>query len=320
MSLRPRRVVQCVLVAALLVGVAAAPVLAQGGGRIVGMVVDEEGNPMVGVLVTAENPAATQLAFETTTGDDGRYAILGMVSGQWNFRAEIEGYHPNEGQARITQGPNLEANFTLHRIRHPLEIALGDAALEGLDPVAIEQELEQADAAFNVQQWDQAIAGYNSLLAKLPQLTNLHLQIGNALQQKADYQGSIAAFERALVDDPENETAKTGIARSKLAMGDFDAASEELAAAVSGLNAAREDLYNLGELEFANGAVDAAAEWYEKATMVDPTWVKPLFKLALVALNKGDTETAKKYFQQVVDVDPDSEEGVQSQATLAALP
>ena len=103
-------------------------------------------------------------------------------------------------------------------------------------------------------------------------------------------------------------------------MGDFEAASAELAAAASGLSASREDLYNLGELEFANGAIDAAAGWYEKATAVDPAWGKPLFKLALVALNKGDTETAKQYFQQVVDVDPSSEEGAQAQATLAALP
>ena len=66
--------------------------------------------------------------------------------------------------------------------------------------------------------------------------------------------------------------------------------------------------------------MDAAAEWYEKASMVDPNWAKPVFKLALVALNKGDMETAKQHFQKVVDLDPGSEEGAQASATLAALP
>lgn len=102
-------------------------------------------------------------------------------------------------------------------------------------------------------------------------------------------------------------------------MGDLDAASE-LEATASGLDASKEDLYNLGELQFAKGDVDAAAGWYEKATMVDPNWVKPVFKLALVALNKGDMDTAKQHFQKVVDLDPNSEEGTQSSATLAALP
>ena len=102
-------------------------------------------------------------------------------------------------------------------------------------------------------------------------------------------------------------------------MGDLDAASE-LEATASGLDASKEDLYNLGELEFAKGAVDTAAGWYEKASMVDPNWAKPVFKLALVALNKGDMETAKQHFQKGVDLDPNSEEGAQASATLAALP
>ena len=54
--------------------------------------------------------------------------------------------------------------------------------------------------------------------------------------------------------------------------------------------------------------------------MVDPSWGKPLYKLALVALNRGDTETAKAYLQQVVDVDPESAEAAQARATVGALP
>ena len=48
--------------------------------------------------------------------------------------------------------------------------------------------------------------------------------------------------------------------------------------------------------------------------------MKPIFKLALVALNKGDIDTAKMHFQKCVDLDPNSEEGTQATATLAALP
>ena len=74
------------------------------------------------------------------------------------------------------------------------------------------------------------------------------------------------------------------------------------------------------EVDFAKGEIDSAAAWYEKAAAASPNWEKPWFKLALVALNKGDMETAKTNFQKVIDIAPDSEEGVQAQATLAALP
>ncbi len=388
------------LAAALLVAVLAAPAVAQIG-RIVGQAVDEDGNPMVGVTITAENVSGDFRAagFETTTGDDGRFSIIGLISGQWNFRAEAEGYTPVEGPWAITRGRNMPIAFTLIRIRHPLELALGESVLEGLDPAAVQAGLAQADAAFNAQQFDQAVAGYDALLAKVPRFTALHVRIGdahrhnrayqaaiasyeraladapnnadaraglaravleaeieeadaafnaqrwddaivgyrallgrlsqagllrvrigNALAEKGDHAGAIATYECALEDDPNNDDARTGIARAKLAMGDFDAASQELEAAASGLDAAREDLYNLGELEFAKGELAAAAAWYEKAATADPNWGKPLYKLALVALNEGDIETAKTYLLQVVDVDPDSAEAAQARATLGALP
>ena len=180
--------------------------------------------------------------------------------------------------------------------------------------------LSAADALYKAEDWEGAIAGYEALLEKLPMLTNLHLQIGNALRAMGNYDEAIAAYERLKAADPSNTEANTEIARTKMAMGDFEAASEELAAVASRLDASREDLYNLGELEFAKGAVDEAAAWYEKAAMVDPNWGKPLFKLALVALNRGDTATAKELLQKVIDVDPDSEESAQAAATIAALP
>ena len=191
--------------------------------------------------------------------------------------------------------------------------------MEGLDPDEIEQELQTADAAFNARDWDTAIAGYQALLEKLPALTNLHSQIGQSYRAKGEFEQALAAFEARLAEEPDNEGVKADIARTRLAMGDLDAASE-LEATASGLDASKEDLYNLGELEFAKGDVDAAAGWYEKASMVDPNWAKPFFKLALVALNKGDMDTAKTHFQKVVDLDPNSEEGTQATATLAALP
>ena len=207
------------------------------------------------------------------------------------------------------------------RVRHPLVVALGEAAFEGLDPDQVEQDLADADAAFNDSEWQASIDGYSRILGLLPVLNDLHIQVGTAHRELENYDEAIAAYERALLGDPILKTQiDTEIARTRMAMGDFEAASSALATAVTGVGASREDLYNLGELEFAKGEIDAASDWYEKAVAADPNWAKPLFKLALVSLNKGDIETAKKFFAQVVEKDPTSEEGAQAQATLGALP
>ena len=75
-----------------------------------------------------------------------------------------------------------------------------------------------------------------------------------------------------------------------------------------------------GEVAFQKGNVDDAAGWYKKSAAADPSWESPVFKLGMVALNRGDIEGAKVLFQKVIDLAPDSEEGAQAKATLAALP
>ena len=77
--------------------------------------------------------------------------------------------------------------------------------------------------------------------------------------------------------------------------------------------------YNLGEVKFAKGETDEAAKWYQKAVDMDPTWGKPLFKLGLVALKKGDKAGTIKMMEKVIAVDPDSPEAAQAKAVIEQL-
>ena len=203
----------------------------------------------------------------------------------------------------------------------PVRLALVDADKFEAELDEIQQDLDDADIAYSNAQWQVAVDTYRSILDRLPMLNTLRMQIGTALRQLEQYEEAIASYELALAGDSDLKAeVEAEIGRTRMAMGDFDAAGDALAAAASGDNASREDLYNLGELEFAKGDVDAAAEWYEQAAAADPSWGKPLFKLGLVALNRGDMDAAKAFFAQVVEKDPNSEEGAQARATLDALP
>ena len=308
------------LVLLLAVGLFAPTAFAQGG-IFTGTVVDENGDPIVGASVVLEKADANPPRFEQLTDSSGRWSMIGLQSGEWSLTVEAEGYYPSPGPQTIRNGVNPAVTIDLSRIRHPLVVALGDEAFEGLDPDLIEQELEAADAAYNTEDWQTAIDGYSQILEQLPIMTGLNLQIGNAYRELENYDEALASYERALAGDPMlRSEVEAEVARTHMAMGDFEAVGDALANAAGGEGASREDLYNLGELEFAKGEVDAAAGWYEKAAAVDPNWAKPLFKLALVALNKGDTETAKTFFAQVVEKEPDSEEAAQAQAVLGQLP
>ena len=314
------RLFYCLSVVALVFAIGAPEVFAQAVGGMRGRVTYEEtGEPVAGAAVTAVPPPNSGSSpNETVTGADGRFQMIGMRSGQWETTVSLEGYHDAVVSVRVTQSTPLPVVFYISWIKSALELALGEEALEGLDPVQVEADLVAADAAYNAQDLQVAVDGYNALLTILPQMSDLHLQIGNAHRAMGNFEEALASYETLLAEDADNAEVKNEIARTRLAMGDLDAA-EGLTAAAGGL-ASREDLYNLGELEFAKGNVDAAAGWYEKASAADPGWEKPWFKLGLVALNKGDIEAAKEHFRKVVELAPDSTDGTQAQATLSALP
>ena len=288
-------------------------------GRLGGIVLNEDGEPMPGATVTAEHPDGNRPRLEQQTDGRGRFSMIGLASGRWTVTAETEGYHPGTVTAQVGQGNIAMVELTLARVRSALELALGEAALEGLDPAQLEADLAAAEGLFNAQQYSEALGIYQRLLTLLPELTNLYLQIGHSYQGLEQYDQAIAAYEALLEEDPDNEEAKASIGRSNLATGDFEAARATLSESASGLDASREDLYNMGELAFARGDIEEAAGWYEKAHMKDPAWGKPLFKRALVALNTGDMEAAVGFFEQVVDAEPDSEEAAQASGFLQQL-
>lgn len=288
-------------------------------GALAGKILDEETKePIVGAVIVFENPSANPARIEQTTDEVGGFTVLGMASGNWSVRPSAEGYEPRPGTIAVRQVRNPAIEIFLTRLKHPLEIMFGAEAFEGVEPAALGDALDTADAAYDNEDWEAALSGYDSVLAQLPAYTDLNLKRGNTLQEMERYEEAIAAFETGAEANPDlRSQVDPAIARLRMQMGDFDAAQELLA---DGGGGSREDLYNLGEVEFAKGDVDAAAGWYEKAAAVDPTWAKPFFKLALVRLNKGDMEGAKEFFTQVVEKDPSSEEGTQAQATLDALP
>ncbi len=300
----------------LFLAIAVPSVLAQATrGRVVGRVLDGGGEPLGGVTIEASSPDRDALV--TVSENDGRFSMIGFSSGTWSVTAQIDGYQPGQVVLPVSQQGAATANFSLNRILSPFERLVDEEALEGLDAAALEADLTAADTAFDSQDYATAIGAYTQLLSVLPSLGYLHLNIGNAHRGSGDYEAALASYAHLTGDPERGEQAKVEIARTRLAMGDFDAVGD---IATAGANASREDLFNLGEVDFAKGEMDAATGWYEKAAALDPNWEKPWFKLALVSLNLGDFETAKQHFQKVIDIAPSSEDGTQAQATLSALP
>ena len=286
-------------------------------GRVGGQVKDDTGQPVKGATVTAENPNASPSSFTATTDDKGRFSIIGLRPGRWKFTVQAPGFAPESGEMQVQTigAPNPPLSFNLRK-------GSGGASAGALGGVAakdLQAELASADALYNAQKWDEAVAAYRAIMAKAPSLSVINLQIAAAYRNKKDYDAALAAYNELLKADPNNDKAKIGVGMTNLEKGDIEAAERTLREASQSVNATREVFYNLGEVLFAKSKVDEAVAAYTRASQMDPRWGKPLFALGKVALNKGDTKGAIDAFNKVVEVDPTSPEAAQAKAVVEQL-
>jgi tetratricopeptide (TPR) repeat protein len=281
-------------------------------GRIGGTVKDEAGQPLKGATVTAENPDASPNSFTATTDDKGRFSIIGLRSGAWVFTAQAPGFAPEAGRMNVQSvgAPNPPLTFALKK-----GAAAAAGALAGINAKDLQAELVSADLLYNSQRWDESIAAYRAIVEKAPSVTSIHLQIAAACRNKKDYDCALAAYNNMLKVDATNDKALVGIGMTNLEKGDMEAADTTLTKAAGGPNPTREVFYNLGEVKFAKGHIDEAAAWYERSVAADPTWGRPVLKLALVAVNKGDKTGAIALAEKAMALDPRSPDA----ATAAAL-
>jgi tetratricopeptide (TPR) repeat protein len=301
------------LVAALIVS--AVPAVAQTG-RIGGQIKDQNGQPLKGATVTAENPAASPSSFTATTDDKGRYSIIGLKTGGWKVTASAPGFAPSSGNVPVR---------SLGQPMPPVDFVLAPGAggaagaLAGVNTKELQGELQKAIDMANAGQHDAAIAAYEAIIVKAPALTMIHGQIAQVKRLKKDYDGAIASYQKVLAGDPNNDKVKIEIGMTYLEKNDFANAEKTLGEMATSVNANREVFYNLGEVKFAKGETDEAVKYYQRAVDMDANWAKPLFKLGLARLQKADTPGAIEYMNKVIAAEPNSGEAAQAKGLIEQL-
>ena len=263
------------LAAALVAVFLSAPAWAQTS-RIGGVVRDETGATLRGVIVRAETGGGrtfgTPLTLTTATDDRGRFVFVISRSGEWRLTFEAPGFDPMTLPLalRLT-GPAPNLDIKLERRESPE--AFG--ALAGIDSKSLSSQLAAAAVLYDEGRHDQAIAAYREIKSKAPALTLVNLQIGNSYFAKKSYGDAEAAYQEVLKADSEDPSA----------------------------------LFAMGVLKETQGNAAEAQNWYQKASAADAVWTRPLMKLAALANAAGDRAAASRHLTRVIDLDPASPDG-----------
>ena len=85
--------------------------------------------------------------------------------------------------------------------------------LDGIKASDIQQRIARAESLASSGDIDAAIVAWNDVLAKVPALTSVHLQIGALYESKPDQARALASYRKLLELEPTNGLALAAIER-----------------------------------------------------------------------------------------------------------
>lgn len=191
----------------------AAPVAAQSG-RANGSVRDQSGKPVRAAVIRADNPAAYPPKITSTSDDKGRWAMIGLATGEWRFTVEAPGYVSQNIATGVRSGTPTSLTFVLPRDPGPIPNSLDKN---------IQQQIADANALRDQGRFDQAISAYQDIRSKNQKLTGVHFLLADAYRRKAALerdpasrqsllQLAINSYDELLKSDASNERAMTELA------------------------------------------------------------------------------------------------------------
>jgi len=296
--------IRAALAFAVLLTMSVAPALAQS--LVKGKVVDAQGKPVEGAIVTFEAQGSSAKR-DTKTDKKGEFLQVGLASGSWKVTATKEGVGTSSQTGQVTQGRPVELAFKLAPAA-----AGGVAGAAGGDPKAaaeLQALAAAATAASTAGNWDEAVAKYTELVGKVPTCAECFLQLANAHTQKKSYTEAEAAYKQSIAVR-ESAEAYNGLVRIYNDQKKFDLAAEAggKAAALSataGGGGNPEATYNNGVVLFNAGKFAEAKTQFEATTKADPNMALAQYYLGMANLNGGDLPGATAAFEAYLKLDPE---------------
>ena len=302
-----------VLAVAVVLAVSA-PAFAQSIVR--GKVVDAQGKPVEGAIVTIEAIEASRKA-ETKTNRQGEFLQVGLASGRYRVTATKDKLTQTQ-EANITQGRPAELQFQL-------------SPTSGMTPEQIKAQAElqnlasSAIAAMKAGNDDEALRQFQEISVKIPTCADCFYNMGVIYTKKMQYAEAETAFKKVAELRPNAPDAFTGLANVYNAQKKFDLAAEASSKAASmsgagGGGATAEATFNQGVILWNAGKFAEAKEQFELAVKADPKMAMAHYQLGMANLNLGQIPQARAAFEAYLEADANGPKAADVKGFLSQLP
>jgi tetratricopeptide (TPR) repeat protein len=275
---------------------------------IKGKVTDDKDQPVVGAKVTIEGVDVYRV-MNAKTNKNGEYTfLLGIQIATYRVVARVPGFKPASKQnVRPELGEEAQVDFKLEPgadYKLPWEMTKEEAAQEKerikkqteAQPkkkqfsAEVKAHFEQGVKLYDSGQFNESLAEFNLALEKDPKQPGIIARTGDCYARLDKLEEALAAYDKAIEMSPTDTSFYTskGVVLSKMGKA---AESQEMFKKAAELNpqAAAQNFYNLGVIQYNAGDMDNAAESFKRTIAADPNFAEAYYMAGMCLSGKTET-------------------------------
>lgn len=297
----------------LMVVLCAGLAMAAGEGRMLGKVVDENGDPIRDATVTITSPDLPQYREVTSTKKNGTFSmVFSKAYLRYVYRIEKEGYQTTEQEVKTNLGGTTRHTFEL------LE-GVGSAApvtATGDEPASRSNKaifaFNEGVEAYDAKDYETAKMKFAEALEADSQLYQAHSALADVYLATKEYQKAVESAEQAIAQQSTYLPAHRIRYEAYKELG-MDAEAEQAAADIAALGQNTEEakrIFNEGvELNKGDDKEGALAKFQEAARM-DPSLTPAYDAIAILAFNLERWDEAAEAAEKILKMDPSNEKAL----------
>ncbi|MEE4173594.1 MAG: tetratricopeptide repeat protein [Xanthomonadales bacterium] len=157
-------------------------------------------------------------------------------------------------------------------------------------------------AIYRVTGQTDKLIGHLRLQVKLTGEARWHQQLGGLLMANGELEEAREQFRLTLEKDSQNTGLYLVLSDLERSLGNMEGAIENARRYQEARPGDMDANLKLGELMRDSGDLDAAEALYQEALLMDDDSVQPPLKLHLIAARRGESERARRYLEQALEI------------------
>jgi tetratricopeptide (TPR) repeat protein len=281
-------------------------------GALRGKLVDENGNPMEGIVCTIELAGGGGRSTSVTSKQNGEFLKAGLQVGNYVVKCEKDGYRPLSLGASVSSSEQADlGTATMYRLA-PGELSEKDhaRASELLQKFNISTESEDHQAT---------LTSLLELEKMMPESPEIQFNIASTYEKMGEVEKALERYEKSGELKPDFYEAWLAVADIYGKKKSWPEAASAMKKAIDLKATDPIAVFNYAVYAQNAGDVAAAEAAYQKTLEIDPGRALAYYQLGLIEVNKENHEAAIAHFEKFLELAPNDPQAAAAKGVIDAL-